>query len=68
MIFFFFFTCLWCVCVCDRISCARVMMEYLCVLPSVPSREQLEADLHLGPGDLHLIASLLQGSRRWPLA
>jgi len=52
----------------ELISCARVMMEYLCVLSSVPSREQLEADLHLGPGDLHLIASLLQGSRRWPLA
>ena len=52
----------------NRISSARVMMEYLCVLRSVPSREQLEADLHLGPGDLYLVASLLQGSRRWPLA
>lgn len=51
----------------EIVSMAKVLMEYLRILPSVPSREQVESELQLGPGDLSLIASLVQGSKKWPL-
>lgn len=51
----------------EIVSMAKVLMEYLRISPSVPSREQVEAELQLGPGDLSLIASLIQGSKKWPL-
>lgn len=51
----------------EIVSMAKVLMEYLRISPSVPSREQVESELQLGPGDLSLVASLVQGSKKWPL-